>query len=472
MKLSTSYVSAAFLFSSFAFASPVVQRSQGTKIALSKRNTLSGPEGVNFEALQNHIRYSTTKIRRGFAAYHRLDNEVNSMAEHKFSDHSTYLKRNSATIGLVDFEDSLWHGVISVGTPPQEFAVDFDTGSSDLFLPGQDCRVNCEGHRAYEHRNSTSAIDMDQAFSMRYGDDSAVNGYQYRDTVQIAGLTAQNQSIGEATAYSASLSADRFGADGLVGMAFKSLSDFNSEPLFQTLVSQGQVDEPVFAFKLAANDSELHLGGVNKALYKGDFTWLNVKKQAYWEITVDGLTLNGTSRTFTPEPTYTTVGAPGPTPSLTTTNTSLSRRETTVNGFSAIVDTGTTLIVGDLETVDSFYSQIPDSQPVLEAGPGIYTIPCSSVPDVGLVLGGKEFKISKDTFNVGVYPDSSEESTQANDRGDTQDNNDMGGNRCIGGLVANDAPEDGSWIIGDVFLRNTYTAFDVEKARVGFADLA
>lgn len=64
-----------------------------------------------------------------------------------------------------------------------------------------------------------------------------------------------------------------------MGMAFKSVSKYGVDPVFQTLVSQGAVPEPVFAFKLASSGSELRIGGVNSALYKDSFTYTPVTQQ-------------------------------------------------------------------------------------------------------------------------------------------------------------------------------------------------
>jgi hypothetical protein len=61
-----------------------------------------------------------------------------------------------------------------------------------------------------------------------------------------------------------------------MGMAFRQISVFGTDPFFQKLVAQGGATAPQFSFKLTANDSELFLGGVNRRLFVGDFTTLNL----------------------------------------------------------------------------------------------------------------------------------------------------------------------------------------------------
>jgi cathepsin D len=113
-------------------------------------------------------------------------------------------------------------------------------------------------------------------FSLKYGDGSTVAGVVYNDTVSIAGLQSKQQAVGAADVYSPGFAYKRFPADGLLGMAFQSISSYNRMPVFQSLVAQGQLTRPLFGFKLADQGSELYIGGVNSAMYSGEFTYVKV----------------------------------------------------------------------------------------------------------------------------------------------------------------------------------------------------
>jgi len=327
----------------------------------------------------------------------------------------------TGALPLIDDAGSLWHGTISVGTPPVDYTVDFDTGSSDLFLPGPNCTKNCDGHQVYNPSNSSTAIPLSTSFQLSYGDGSSVSGLQFSDTVSIAGLNATNQTLGAANIYSDGFNITNFIPDGLMGMGFQSISVYNSPPVFQTLVGSGAAAQPVFAFKLAGNGSELFIGGTNPAMYTGDFTYVNLTEQGYWQVDMDGVSVGSTMA---------------------------------MGSTSSIIDTGTTLIVGDAEGVKSIYQAIPGSKDAKSTvGDGFWTIPCDSFNNttVSLAFGGKSFPLSADTWNLGAVSDGSSD--------------------CIGGIVSGDVDSSG-WIIGDVFLQNVYAAFDFGNTRVGFASLA
>jgi cathepsin D len=92
--------------------------------------------------------------------------------------------------------------------------VDFDTGSSDLFLPASSCGSTCSGHTKYNPAKSSTSKALGKSFSLAYGDGSTVKGKQYSDKVTISGLTATKQTLGSATKYSTGFESSQFPADG------------------------------------------------------------------------------------------------------------------------------------------------------------------------------------------------------------------------------------------------------------------
>lgn len=387
----------------------------GTVIPLTKRvNLLVDVEGVvKASALQGQLKKVTSKISRGFTAY-----EKNTGQRHPAQSQAVQRRAGTGSDALTDDQEALWHGTISVGTPPKDFTVDFDTGSSDLFLPGTDCGSTCQGHAKYDTSASSTAQDQGRTFSLAFGDGSTVQGDVFTDTVTIAGLTATDQAVGSARQYSTGFEADQFPPDGLMGMGFPEISEFQANPFFQTLVAQQKTTSSQFSFKLAESGSELFLGGANSDLFTGEFTNIEVTQQGFWQVALDSVDVGGTAA---------------------------------VSGVDAIIDTGTTLIVAPQADVARFYKAIPGSQDASQTiGDGFFTFPCDSNPQVSLTFGGKAFAISADTFNLGQVS--------------------QGSSDCVGGIAGTTNID--FWVVGDVFLRNFYTRFDVGNRQVGFADLA
>ena len=69
-----------------------------------------------------------------------------------------------------------------------------------------------------------------------------------------------------------------------MGMAFPLISDFDASPVMHNLIAQRKVNDTSFSFKLAKNGSELFIGGADRALYKGNFTYMNVTEEVSFPV--------------------------------------------------------------------------------------------------------------------------------------------------------------------------------------------
>ncbi|XP_006459904.1 hypothetical protein AGABI2DRAFT_149875 [Agaricus bisporus var. bisporus H97] len=418
MRLSSTFAALVAIVPAFVNAIPprigtTIPTRVGTVIPLTKRAVhLADEQGVvDCEVLRSQVTKVSRKLGRGFQAYQKNTGKAHPNAMKELLE--LLETRATGSVPLIDDQEVLWHGSISVGTPPKEF-----TGSSDLFLPGATCGATCQGHEIYDTSASSTAQDQSRDFSLLFGDGSSIQGEVFSDTVTLGGLTVTNQAVGSATQYSTGFSAEQFPPDGLMGMAFPQISEFRANPFFQTLVAQGGADAPQFGFKLSTQGSELFLGGVNNNSFTGEFTNIDITQQGFWQIPLDSVNTGGSSA---------------------------------VQNVQAAIDTGTTLIVAPQQEAIQLYLAIPGAKDASNViGPGFFTFPCNSDPQISLTFGGKAFAIPTNTFNLGQLFQGSED--------------------CVGGITGTtNIP---LWVVGDVFLSNFYTKFDAGANQVGFADLA
>ena len=95
-----------------------------------------------------------------------------------------------------NLEDFEYLGEIGIGTPPQNFDVVYDTGSSNLWVPSSKCTdvaisPACKtDDKFYENRSSTFEVDGRDYF-LPYGSGVAA-GFLGRDVVTIGDATATN----------------------------------------------------------------------------------------------------------------------------------------------------------------------------------------------------------------------------------------------------------------------------------------
>uniref|UniRef100_A0A8D2D8N7 Peptidase A1 domain-containing protein n=1 Tax=Sciurus vulgaris TaxID=55149 RepID=A0A8D2D8N7_SCIVU len=332
--------------------------------------------------------------------------------------HQSEFMRKSSSIGkvaqepLANYLDSQYFGKIYIGTPPQEFTVVFDTGSSDLWVPSVYCDSEaCEKHRRFDPTKSSTFQNLSQPLFVQYAT-GMVLGFLGYDTVTVSDIVDPHQTMGLSTqepgdifTYSA--------FDGILGLAYPALASKGSVPVFDNMMNRHLLAQDLFSVYMSRNGqgSMLTLGAIDPSYYTGSLDWVPVTLQQYWQFAVDRITVNGV-----------VVACDG--------------------GCQAILDTGTSLLTGPTHGI----LKIQQAIGATEGQYGQFNINCwslSSMPTVVFEIHGRKYSLPPFAYTV-------------------QDQD-----FCYSGFQgSNNSP---LWILGTVFIREYYSIFDRTNNRVGLA---
>ena len=311
---------------------------------------------------------------------------------------------------LTDFTDAQYFGTFAIGTPPQLFKVIFDTGSSNVWVPGHTCTsIACFVHSKYDPTQSSSYERDGTPFSIQYGS-GALEGKLSRDTVAFGkggkgSVSVHNFTFAQSTAERGiTWIAARF--DGIVGLGFDAISVDHVPAIFRELDKQNALPEPVisffFGYESTADASQMILGGVDKSLIEHghDMHFVPVAKEGYWQFSVDSIALAEYDAPCS-------------------------------SGCNAIADTGTSLIVGPPAVMNAINKKLG----AIPSPSGAASFPScdglDDLPSFAVTINGRTFDVTPNEYVVRVTV--------------------LGQTRCISGFAGLATPED-LYILGDVFM--------------------
>ena len=273
------------------------------------------------------------------------------------------------------------------------------------------------GHNIYNPaKSSTSKVSNGETWSISYGDGSSASGNVYTDVVNVGGTSVSGQAVELAQKISSEFAQDQ--SDGLLGLAFSSINTVKPQQQ-QTFFSNAEssLDAPLFTANLKKGEpGSYNFGYIDSSEYTGDITYTAVdNSQGFWGFTSAGYT----------------VGSGSP----------------VTDSFTAIADTGTSLLLLPDDLVSAYYDRVSGSSN--SQSEGGYVFPCNAdLPDLTIQIEGYKAVTPGNYIN---YAPASESGT------------------CFGGLQSNSGI--GLSIFGDVFLKAQFVVFEDASGgpRLGFA---
>lgn len=340
---------------------------------------------------------------------------------------------NSGEVTANDTQnDSEYLCSVQIGTPAQSFMLDFDTGSSDLWLWSSELSefVRREGssHSIFDpSKSSTFKTARGSSWKISYGDSSSASGTVGTDNVSIGNITIKNQAIELAKHLSTQFV--QGAGDGLLGLAWGTINTVTPTPVktpVENMISQDDIpaSSQLFTAKLGswrdASDPDKGAGFYTFGSIDMDtvgsqtISWTPVdNSQGFWMVNSASATVNG--KTVDQE------------------------------GNTAIIDTGTTLALVADDTCKAIYGAIHGAK--YDSTQQGWVFPSKTTADelpvVTFAIGEKQFAVQKEDLAFA----------------------DAGSGMVYGGIQSR-----GSMtfdILGDTFLKSIYAIFDQGNTRFG-----
>ncbi|KAG0736476.1 hypothetical protein G6F62_008483 [Rhizopus arrhizus] len=339
----------------------------------------------------------------------------NSIRKIKLKTRSSLQKRQDFPIRRLKqtgyLHGSGYYGEIAVGEPPQTFHVVFDTGSSEFWVVSNHC-LSCKRGHQYNTRLSKTYWESKESVRFRYGT-GAIAAYRGQDTVMVANMTLKNYPV--ASAYELSDVFNSLPIDGILGLGQDS-GRSGSSSFLQSLYEQMRIRQRIFGMYLQPFGGEIDFGGIDPNRFEGSIGYVPMLEN---------------SKYFVVQMKEAYLGA---------TPLNMSRH--------LMIDTvGSTLMILPQSDIQAIHRSLHSSITFLN---GAYYIPCGlkgKLSDIILDVHNHSLSISSNDYILFPHETFTD--------------------LCLSGLSSHGRAD--QWILGDIFLKNYYTIFDLENTRLGMA---
>ncbi|CAG8836134.1 14040_t:CDS:1, partial [Racocetra persica] len=205
--------------------------------------------------------------------------------------------------------------------------------------------------------------------------------------------------------------------DGIFGLGFDSLNNFNTTSTFSKMVKQKAVKNPYFSLHLngEGDAGTLTLGDIDTTKFAGKLSYNKVStlkgKYVYWMTNVDDISINGKKLKYKKR--------------------------------MAIFDTSSRVVFMSFGDADTYHKSIKGSRLVFDDAGGTYIVPCNTTDKVDYIFSGINYP---STLIFSQYE-----------------------NICYSSVQYADFVDDSTWIIGGSFLRDVYSVYNIKDFTIGLA---